>query len=80
RWQWSLQDVPVKVAHYEAVIRDRPFLDEMRTKFDLVILDEAQRIKNRASQTSKAVCSIPRKRSWALTGTPVENRSEDLVG
>ena len=39
RWQWSLQDVPVKVAHYEAVIRDRPFLDEMRTKFDLVILD-----------------------------------------
>ena len=80
RWQWSLQDVPVKVAHYEAVIRDRPILDEMRTEFDLVILDEAQRIKNRASQTSKAVCSIPRKRSWALTGTPVENRSEDLVG
>ena len=80
RWQWSLHDVPVKVAHYEAVIRDRPILDEMRTEFDLVILDEAQRIKNRASQTSKAVCSIPRKRSWALTGTPVENRSEDLVG
>ena len=80
RWQWSLQDVPVKVAHYEAVIRDRPILDEMRAEFDLVILDEAQRIKNRASQTSKAVCSIPRKRSWALTGTPVENRSEDLVG
>lgn len=80
RWQWSLQDVPVKVAHYEAVIRDRSILDETGAEFDLVILDEAQRIKNRASQTSKAVCSIPRKRSWALTGTPVENRSEDLVG
>ena len=80
RWQWSLQDVPVKVAHYEAVIRDRSILDEIGVEFDLVILDEAQRIKNRASQTSKAVCSISRKRSWALTGTPVENRSEDLVG
>jgi len=80
RWQWSLQDVPVKVTHYEAVIRDSSIFAEMRTEFDLVILDEAQRIKNRASQTSKAVCSIPRKRSWALTGTPVENRSEDLVG
>ncbi len=80
RWQWSLQDVPVKVAHYEAVIRDRSILDEIGAEFDLVILDEAQRIKNRASQTSKAVCSISRKRSWALTGTPVENRSEDLVG
>ena len=80
RWQWSLQDVPVKVTHYEAVIRDSSIFAGMRTEFDLVILDEAQRIKNRASQTSKAVCSIPRKRSWALTGTPVENRSEDLVG
>ncbi|MDA9718384.1 DEAD/DEAH box helicase [Planctomycetaceae bacterium] len=80
RWQWSLQDVPVKLANYEAVIRDRSILDEIGAEFDLVILDEAQRIKNRASQTSKAVCSIRRKRSWALTGTPVENRSEDLVG
>ena len=80
QWQWSLQDVPVKVAHYEAVIRDRSLLDEMRSEFDLVILDEAQRIKNRSSQTSQAICSLSRKRSWALTGTPVENRSEDLVG
>jgi SNF2 family DNA or RNA helicase len=80
QWQWSLQDVPVKVANYEAVIRDRALLDEMRSEFDLVILDEAQRIKNRSSQTSQAICSLSRKRSWALTGTPVENRSEDLVG
>ena len=80
QWQWSLQDVPVKVANYEAVIRDRSLLDEMRSEFDLVILDEAQRIKNRSSQTSQAICSLSRKRSWALTGTPVENRSEDLVG
>jgi SNF2 family DNA or RNA helicase len=48
--------------------------------FDLVVLDESQRIKNRAGSTSQLVCSIARKRSWALTGTPVENSTEDLVG
>ena len=49
-------------------------------RFDLVVLDESQRIKNRAGSTSRLACSIPRKRSWALTGTPVENSTEDLLG
>ena len=48
--------------------------------YDLVILDEAQRIKNRSNFTSKTVRSIPRTRSWALTGTPIENSLDDLVG
>ena len=48
--------------------------------FDLVVLDESQRIKNRASATSQVVRAIARRRSWALTGTPVENSAEDLVG
>jgi SNF2 family DNA or RNA helicase len=49
-------------------------------KFDLVVLDEAQRIKNRSSTTSQIVRGISRRRSWALTGTPVENSSDDLLG
>ncbi|RMF97180.1 MAG: DEAD/DEAH box helicase [Planctomycetota bacterium] len=49
-------------------------------EFDLVVLDESQRIKNRTSATSKIVHRIRRRRSWALTGTPVENSTEDLVG
>jgi SNF2 family DNA or RNA helicase len=79
RWQWSLEDVPVKVANYEAVVRDRDLVAELGLEFDLVVLDEAQRIKNRTSNTSEAVRALRRKRSWALTGTPVENRAEDLV-
>ena len=79
RWQWSLQDVPVKVANYEAVVRDRELVAELGLEFDLVVLDEAQRIKNRSSSTSEAIRSLHRKRSWALTGTPVENTAEDLV-
>ncbi len=80
RWQWTLPDVPVKVANYEVVVRDRDLVAELGLTFDLVVLDEAQRIKNRAGQTSKAVRAIQRNRSWALTGTPVENSADDLVG
>ena len=49
-------------------------------KFDLAVLDEAQRIKNQRSTTSQIVRSVARRRNWALTGTPVENSAEDLVG
>jgi SNF2 family DNA or RNA helicase len=80
RWQWTLPDVPVKVANYEVLVRDRELVAELGLSFDLVVLDEAQRIKNRSSQTSHAVRAVTRARSWALTGTPVENSAEDLVG
>ena len=45
----------------------------------MVVLDEAQRIKNRESKTAEVVCGLRRARSWALTGTPIENRTEDLI-
>lgn len=48
-------------------------------QFDLVVLDEAQRIKNRDSLTSTVVRSVPRKRSLCLTGTPIENRPEEMA-
>ena len=79
-WQWQLADVPVRIANYEVLNRDRDVLTIPDLKFDLVVLDEAQRIKNRASTTSHVVRSIDRARSWALTGTPVENSPEDLIG
>jgi SNF2 family DNA or RNA helicase len=85
RWQWQLPGIPVKVANYESLRRDieafaRGEGGESMPQFDLVVLDESQRIKNRTSTTSQTVRSIPRSRSWALTGTPVENSPEDLVG
>lgn len=80
RWQWSLQDVPVRIANYEALLRDRDELVDGRQHFDLVLLDEAQRIKNSSSSSHQLVCSLSRTRSWALTGTPIENTPDDLVG
>ncbi len=79
-FQWRSPDVPVKVANYELLMRDREVVLDSGLHFDLVVLDEAQRIKNRSSTTSEIVCEIPRTRSWALTGTPVENSPDDLVG
>ena len=79
-WLWKVREQPVKIANYELVARDQPILCDRPAPFDLVLLDEAQRIKNRTCGTSRAVRSIPRLRSWALTGTPIENSSEDLCG
>jgi SNF2 family DNA or RNA helicase len=79
-WQWNLSDVPVRIANYEILMRDRESVIDTRRRFDLVLLDEAQRVKNRASTTNEVVRAIARTRSWALTGTPVENSPDDLVG
>ena len=80
RWQWEQTETPVKIANYELLQRDRRLVAELDLAFDLVVLDEAQRIKNRTSVTSHAVRELARRRSWALTGTPVENSPQDLVG
>jgi len=79
-WQWRHQSAPLKIANYELLMRDRDVVLDSGLNFDLVVLDEAQRIKNRSSTTSQITRAISRSRSWALTGTPVENSSEDLVG
>lgn len=79
-FQWRSGEVPVKVANYELLMRDRDTVLDEDLHFDLVVLDEAQRIKNQSSTTSQIVRSINRTRSWALTGTPVENSQDDLVG
>lgn len=79
RWQWEQVQTPVKIANYELLMRDRDLLTS-GSHFDLVVLDEAQRIKNKSSTTSQIARAIPRTRSWALTGTPIENTPEDLVG
>jgi SNF2 family DNA or RNA helicase len=80
QWLWQHATQGVLLANYESVVRDRHQVTSIDPALDVMILDESQRIKNRTGTTNQALCSVPRKRSWALTGTPIENSTEDLVG
>ncbi len=70
-------DVPFLVAHYETIRSDQALLCEKYPP-DVLILDEAQRIKNWRTRTAAVVKSIPARFVFALSGTPLENRLEEL--
>ena len=79
-WQWR-SDKDVVLSSYETLRADVHRLPALRPpgeRWSSVVADEAQRIKNR-NDTSRAVKGLPRMRSWALTGTPVENREDELA-
>ncbi|MFI9406732.1 DEAD/DEAH box helicase [Nocardia sp. NPDC052316] len=64
------------ITTYSLLARD---LDELkRQTWDRIVLDEAQHIKNAATRQSRAARSLPARHRLALTGTPVENRLEEL--
>lgn len=67
-----------KITNYEAVLRD--VLSISRWSPDMIILDEAQRIKNFETKTHQALISLPRNHSLVITGTPLENKLEDIYG
>jgi SNF2 family DNA or RNA helicase len=64
------------VCNYEQVLRD--FLSIERVRWDLIILDEGQRIKNWEAKTSRVVKALKSPFALVLTGTPLENRLDDL--
>lgn len=76
---WTASKTPLKLVNYELLTRDADYVLDPEVQFDLVILDEAQRIKNEGNKTAEVVKSLNRQRSWALTGTPIENRPSDLI-
>jgi len=50
-----------------------------RRLWQVVVADEAQRIKNAHTAIAATVKALPRRRAWALTGTPLENCPDDTV-
>jgi SNF2 family DNA or RNA helicase len=79
RATWHVSNCPVKLVNYELLTRDCDEVADERVRFDVVVLDEAQRIKSRESKAAKVVCGLKRERSWAMSGTPIENTVEDLI-
>jgi superfamily II DNA or RNA helicase len=64
------------VCNYEQVLRD--ILTIEKVKWDLIILDEGQRIKNWEAKTSQMVKALRSPFALVLSGTPLENRLEEL--
>jgi len=65
-----------KITNYDVIHRDIETI--RRWAPDLIILDEAQRIKNWKTRTAGSVKSLESEYAMVLTGTPLENRLEEL--
>lgn len=71
------EDAPnILMTSYDQLRRDARAYE--RIEFTHVLLDEAQNIKNAASQAAKAAKTLKSKRRFAMTGTPIENRLSEL--
>ncbi|MFD6223537.1 DEAD/DEAH box helicase [Nocardia asteroides] len=72
----AVADSDLVVTTYALLARDATLLSEQR--WERIVLDEAQHIKNAATRQSRAARALPARHRLALTGTPVENRLEEL--
>ncbi|MDS4014468.1 MAG: DEAD/DEAH box helicase [Candidatus Accumulibacter sp.] len=77
RQQRYAQDDFCKIANYETISRDLDLIDAWAP--DVVIVDEAQRIKNWNTIAARALKRIASPFAVVLTGTPLENRLEELI-
>jgi superfamily II DNA or RNA helicase len=69
-------DHDLVITTYGTLRRD---IEKIRAiRFDHVVLDEAQAIKNDASDTARAARLLSADRRWALSGTPIENHLGEL--
>lgn len=69
-------DAFYKLTNYDVVYRDLDLI--RRWQPELIILDEAQRIKNWKTRTARSVKQLESEYAFVLTGTPLENRLDEL--
>ena len=68
------QDVSkVLILSYDTFIRTHEVISTPNAKFDLLICDEAHRLKNSQSKTTTLISALPIKKRVLLTGTPLQN-------
>lgn len=76
-WGRLMDQCHVVVTNYEDIRGS--ILTGERLKLDLLVLDEAHRLKNWDSLATRATRRIESRWKWALTGTPLERSSEDFA-
>lgn len=64
------------ICNYEQVLKD--ILSIEQTPWDLIILDEGQRIKNWEAKTTRVIKGLRSRFALVLSGTPLENRLDEL--
>ncbi len=64
------------IVNYELALYDQEEI--VKQQFDLIVLDEAQRIKNWRAKTADAIKQLRSPYAFVLTGTPLENRLDEL--
>ena len=64
------------LASYELVLKDIEDMHNLRP--DLIILNEAQRIRNWETATARVIKQLTGRYAFVLTGTPLENKLEEL--
>jgi len=67
----EVADSNIVVTTYAIVARDIDFLSGI--EWHLIVLDEAQAIKNPAAKATRAVCKLKARHRLCLSGTPIEN-------
>ena len=79
RWQWRYR-AHITLVSYEMLRADSTLKNgPLQQEWGVVVLDEAQKIKNADAEISRVCLKLPRARSWITSGTPLENSVEDLV-
>jgi hypothetical protein len=72
----AVADSDMVITTYALLARDITLLNEQR--WERIVLDEAQHIKNAVTRQARAARALTARHRLALTGTPVENRLEEL--
>jgi len=68
----------IVIINYEKLLNESNMNKLRQFSWDVLIADEAHKIKNHSSKRTRALKALPAVRKYALTGTPILNKPDDL--